>query len=190
MIGTLTSIMGPMYAGKTSELMKRILWLNHQNLPLMVIKPAIDNRYSKNKEIVTHTGHKFECYYLHLGSIDENNIFNDNTVLQEAENMNTIFIDEIQFFDPEIQDYIKKWILSGIHVVVSGLDQDSSGMPFALSANMLAMSDEVVKLRSYCNTCGQPAAKTQKLYDTGNRVDVGSNGMYEARCLEHWTPKK
>jgi len=190
MIGTLTSIMGPMYAGKTSELLKRILWLHHQKLPIMVIKPAIDDRYSDQQEIITHTGHKFKCHYLHLDTNNQKYIFNDNVVLYESENKHTIFVDEIQFFDPEVMDYIKKWLLSGINVVVSGLDQDSAGMPFAISANLLAMSDEVFKIRSYCNTCGQPATKTQKLYDTGNRVDVGSNGMYEARCLEHWKPKK
>jgi thymidine kinase len=190
MIGTLTSIMGPMYAGKTTEIIKKILWVNHQNLPLMVIKPSIDNRYSKEKEIVTHTGHKFKCHYLNLGSLDEKVSFSDNLVLQDAENMNTIFLDEIQFFDPEILNIINKWIMSGINVVVSGLDQDSSGNPFYISAHLLAISDEIIKLTSNCDVCGQPATKTQKLIDTGNTVDVGSNGMYEARCLKHWTPKK
>ena len=188
--GTLTSVMGPMYAGKTSELMKRILWLNHLALSVMVIKPAIDDRYSKNREIVTHTGHKFECHYLFLDKIDQDKIANDNLVLQDASKMHSVFVDEIQFFDSEIISIIEEWLTSGVDVVVSGLDQDSTGAPFLTSAQLLAMSDEVVKLKSYCNTCGQPATKTQKLFDTGKQIDVGSSGMYEARCLKHWQPRK
>jgi len=189
MIGSLTTIMGPMYAGKTSELMKRILWANHQNLSVMVVKPALDNRYTTSQEIVTHTGHKFQCHYLHL-TLNEDDCIMDNVVIQDAESMNTVFVDEVQFFDSDIIDIIGRWIRLGVNIVAAGLDQDSAGQPFDISGRLLAMSDDTIKLKSYCNSCGQPATKTQKMFDTGNRLDVGSHGMYEARCLEHWHPKK
>lgn len=178
------AVFGPMYAGKSSELMKRILWLAHQNLEILVIKPKLDNRYSAN-EIVTHTGHKYPCEYVTtLLSYIENN-------KTELKKCHSVFIDEIQFF--ELEDVKKSMAILRdlkINVVAAGLDQDSSGDPFDSSAYILAISDSVSKIQSYCNVCGQPATKTYKLQNSGNRVDVASYGIYEPRCLEHWEPKK
>lgn len=173
-----------MYAGKSSELMKRILWLSHQNLPIIVIKPEIDNRYSTN-EIVTHTGHKYPCSYVK----NLTDFMNKNPLL--LRDCHTVFIDEIQFFDiNDIKTFIKTIRPFKTHITVSGLDQDSSGEPFESSAYMLAISDHIIKLKSYCNVCGQPATKTYKIQNSGNRVDIASHGIYEARCLQHWEPRK
>jgi len=178
------SIFGPMYAGKSSELMKRILWLSHQKLPILVIKPNIDNRYSTN-EIVTHTGHKYPCEYLKKLC----DVFDKQHIM--FYNLHTVFIDEIQFFDiQDVKDFITTLKIFKINLIVSGLDQDSSGEPFDSSAYILAISDNVIKLQSYCNVCGQAATKTYKIQNSGNRVDVASHGVYEARCLEHWEPRK
>ena len=61
MRGTLETIVGAMFAGKTSELLKRILWAKHQNKKIIVLKPSIDNRYS-SKKIITHNDLSHECY--------------------------------------------------------------------------------------------------------------------------------
>ena len=61
MRGTLETIVGAMFAGKTSELLKRILWAKHQNKKTLVIKPSIDNRYSE-KLIITHNNLSHDCY--------------------------------------------------------------------------------------------------------------------------------
>ena len=61
MRGTLETIVGAMFAGKTSELLKRILWAKHQNKKIIVIKPVIDNRYSETK-IITHNDLSHECF--------------------------------------------------------------------------------------------------------------------------------
>lgn len=180
--GKVETIMGPMYAGKTSELLKRILWLNYQNLDILVVKPKIDNRYADDK-VVTHTNQSFSCISV------ENlcDIFIDVDTLQK----HTIFIDEIQFFRLNDVKYSFEAILrEGINIVAAGLDQDSSGVPFESSAYALALSDSVTKIHSFCSVCGQTASKTYKINNTGNRVDVASHGVYEARCLEHWTPVK
>ena len=52
--GTLETIVGAMFAGKTSELLKRILWAEHQNNKILVLKPKIDDRYAA-KEIIIKT---------------------------------------------------------------------------------------------------------------------------------------
>ena len=179
--GKIESIFGPMYAGKTSELLKRILWLKHQNLDILVIKPKIDNRYSDD-EIVTHTGHRFPCVYT-------NKLMDLLEIVPKIMLNHTIFIDEVQFFElADLKEFVKKLQNNGVNIVAAGLDQDSSGIPFDSSAYMLALSDEVTKIKSFCSVCGQPATKTYKISNSGNRVEVASVGVYEPRCLEHWTP--
>lgn len=187
--GKIESVFGPMYAGKTSELLKRILWLKHQNLDILVIKPKIDNRYSDD-EIVTHTGHRFPCIYTNnlMDLLEVNPLLNRQlpTVLLQ----HTVFIDEVQFFElNDLKLFVNKLQSNGVNIVAAGLDQDSSGMPFDSSAYILALSDDVTKIKSYCSVCGQPATKTFKIVNSGNRVEVASVGVYQPRCLEHWTPK-
>jgi thymidine kinase len=186
--GKIESIFGPMYAGKTSELLKRILWLKHQNLEILVIKPKIDNRYSDD-EIVTHTGHRFPCVYTNklMDLLEVNPILNRQ--MPKIMLNHTIFIDEVQFFEIEdLKEFVKILQNNGNCIVSAGLDQDSSGVPFDSSAYMLAISDEVTKIKSFCSVCGQPATKTYKISNSGNRVEVASVGVYEPRCLEHWKP--
>ena len=92
MRGNLETIVGAMFAGKTSELLKRILWAKHQNKKIVVIKPNIDNRYSKEK-IITHNDLSHECYPM----------INWKTALKkfkfEKKLVDVVFLDEIQFMD-------------------------------------------------------------------------------------------
>ena len=90
MRGNLETIVGAMFAGKTSELLKRILWAKHQNKKIIVIKPSLDNRYS-NEKIITHNDLSHECYAM-----------NDwPTTLKkfnfEKSEVDMVFLDEIQF---------------------------------------------------------------------------------------------
>lgn len=183
MPGLIESITGPMYAGKTSELLKRILWLNHSNLRIEVIKPIIDDRYIVDS-ISTHTGQQYSCH-------NADNLYDTLISIPALMSVHTIFIDEIQFFSiDDIKKSFEMLLSTNINVVVAGLDQDSSGIPFESTAYVLALSDEIYKIKSFCNICGQPASKTYKLKNTGSRVDVGSHNVYDARCILHWEPRK
>ena len=92
MRGNLETIVGAMFAGKTSELLKRILWAKHQNKKIIVIKPSIDNRYSNNK-IITHNDLSHECYAMKdWATTLKKFIFEKNDV-------DILFLDEIQFMD-------------------------------------------------------------------------------------------
>ena len=94
MRGYLETIVGAMFAGKTSELLKRILWAEHQKKKILVIKPIIDNRYSE-KLITTHNNLSHECYSM----VDWENTNNDFTFSKK--NFDIIFLDEIQFMKPD-----------------------------------------------------------------------------------------
>ena len=183
MTGKLKTIVGPMYAGKTSSILQEILWITHCNSNVLVIKPDIDNRYS-NDHIETHNRLSFPCYAMS----DWQDVLDKYTLMPY--NYNTVFIDEIQFMDTESTlENVKTMLLNGVNVVAAGLNQDSRGTPFETTAKLLALSDEIKLIQAICTVCGKDATKTQRLEDTENRVEVGSVGMYEPRCLDHWKPK-
>ena len=90
MRGQLDVYVGPMYAGKTSKLLQRVLWLSHQRKKVLVIKPSKDDRYSES-EIVTHNQLSHPCM-----SVKSTTEFDqDHNVIPE--HFDTICLDEAQF---------------------------------------------------------------------------------------------
>ena len=123
MRGTLETIVGAMFAGKTSELLKRILWAKHQNKKILVIKPIVDNRYSE-KLIITHNNLSHECYAM------KNWKETNRKIILKKENFDVIFLDEIQFMEPsQTIENVELMLNAEINVVCAGLDQDSRGKP-------------------------------------------------------------
>ena len=183
MRGTLETIVGAMFAGKTSELLKRILWAKHQNKKIIVIKPNIDNRYSQEK-IITHNDLSHECFAMKSWQ----NV-NENFIL-DRKNTDVIFLDEIQFMDTiETIENIENILHKGIDVVCAGLDQDSRGKPWETSSMVLGLSDKIIKIYGFCNVCGMEATKTFRKTEGGGRKQVGAANIYEPRCLKHWEPR-
>ena len=183
MRGNLETIVGAMFAGKTSELLKRILWAKHQNKKIIVIKPSLDDRYS-NEKIITHNDLSHECYAMNDWS----------TTLKkfnfEKSEVDMVFLDEIQFMDTTHTLNNVEIILSkGIDVVCAGLDQDSRGKPWETSSMLLGLSDKIVKIYGFCNVCGLEATKTYRKTEGGERTQVGAANIYEPRCLKHWEPR-
>jgi thymidine kinase len=81
------------------------------------------------------------------------------------------------------------WLRDGVHVIACGLDQDSRGIPFETTSMLMGLADCVEKIRANCTICGRDATKTYRVKAQGDRIQVGSIGMYEPRCIEHWEPK-
>ena len=183
MRGNLETIVGAMFAGKTSELLKRILWAKHQNKQIIVIKPSLDDRYS-NEKIITHNDLSHECYAM---SDWPTTLKKFNFEKSEVE---MVFLDEIQFMDTKHTLNNVEIILSkGIDVVCAGLDQDSRGKPWETSSMLLGLSDRIVKIYGFCNVCGLEATKTYRKTEGGGRTQVGAANIYEPRCLKHWEPR-
>ena len=183
MRGNLETIVGAMFAGKTSELLKRILWAKHQNKKIAVIKPSIDNRYS-NEKIITHNELSHECYAMINWDIALKDFVFDKKFID------VVFLDEIQFMDTEKTLKNVEIILNnGIDVVCAGLDQDSRGKPWETSSMLLGLSDKIIKIYGFCNVCGMEATKTFRKTEGGERTQVGAANIYEPRCLKHWHPR-
>ena len=181
--GTLETIVGAMFAGKTSELLKRILWAEHQGKKILVIKPIIDNRYSE-KFIQTHNDLSHQCFPMqNWEEVNDNYEINKN-------NFDVIFLDEVQFMQPEQTiNNVENYLNLGLDIVCAGLDQDSRGKPRETSSFLLGLSDKITKIYGFCNVCGLEATKTYRKVQGGDRTQVGSSNIYEPRCLKHWEPR-
>ena len=180
MRGKLETIVGAMFAGKTSELLKRILWAKHQSKKIIVIKPIIDNRYDQEK-IITHNDLSHDCFSMkNWKHVHDNFKFNRDVV-------DVLFLDEIQFMSTdETLESVETILNNGIDVVCSGLDQDSRGRPWETSSMLLGLSDKIIKIYGFCNVCGMEATKTFRKTEGGGRTQVGAADIYEPRCLKHW----
>ena len=183
MRGNLETIVGAMFAGKTSELLKRILWAKHQNKKIIVIKPSIDNRYS-NQKIITHNDLSHDCYPM----LDWKEALRDFDFVKNK--VDVVFLDEIQFMETnDTLKNVENILNNGIDVVCAGLDQDSRGKPWETSSLLLGLSDKIIKIYGFCNVCGMEATKTFRKTEGGGRTVVGAANIYEPRCLKHWQPR-
>ena len=181
--GSLEVFAGPMYAGKTTLLLQRVLWLDHQQKKILVIKPSKDNRYNEDT-IVTHNQLSYPCI-----SFSEFSEIEDNYNIMPY-NYNTVCLDEVQFMDcKDTLSSVEMWLRNGVNVIAAGLDQDSRGIPFETTSQLLGLADKSEKIKAICTVCGKEATKTYRVKASGDRIQVGSMGMYEPRCLEHWEPK-
>lgn len=179
--GWIEIICGPMFAGKSEELLRRINRLIYAKKNFLVFKPDIDNRYSET-EVVSHSKRSYKAHSIKNGVDILKYISKDTEV---------ICIDEVQFFDETIIDVIETLANRGIRVITAGLDTDFKGDPFPITSSLLSRAEEVTKLTAICSICGKAASKTQRLINgeiassDGPIVLVGAKESYEARCRNH-----
>jgi thymidine kinase len=185
--GSLTVICGPMFASKTTSVLRQVLWARGgQGRDVLVMKPAFDNRYAEG-EIVSHDGLTVPAHS--ITSLPERAW--DFEPTQTKFGGGLIVLDEVQFFcEPYVSGDVEAWVRArlceGHDVVAAGLDMDWQGQPFAVTASLLAMADDVVKGSAHCSVCGRTARKTYKKVADGDSVELGSGDKYEARCNQHW----
>ena len=177
-LGRIEVITGPMFAGKTEELIRRVRRAEFAKENIVVFKPLIDDRYAQN-EVVSHNNSRTRSVNIRAAK----EIFE-----YIDEKTNIIAIDEVQFLDDEVVSISEQLANRGMRVIVSGLDQNFRGEPFSFMPDLLALADEVLKLTAVCVICHAPATKTQRLVNNepANFNDplivVGASDSYEARC--------
>lgn len=176
--GVIEVICGPMFSGKTEELIRRLRRAKIARKRVIVFKPQIDTRFDA-VQIVSHSEQK-------IASIPVEDTDAMRHCLQQLDGPpDLIGIDEAQFFDESLVPFIEELANSGMRVVLSGLDQDSRGKPFGPMPNILAVADIVTKQYAVCMICGAPASKTYRLEDRRQeQVFVGAGESYEARCRQ------
>jgi thymidine kinase len=188
-VGSITVVCGSMYAGKSEELIRLARRALYAKKVVQVFKPTIDDRYHQSM-VVSHQGVKHEAETAR--TVDELR----RMVRKDAQ---MILIEEVQFFDSNIVDLVVELADKGVTVVCAGLDQDFRRQPFGPMPTLLAVADEVIKLRAICMKCGATASHTYRMVDGKPAkwddpiVLIGATESYEARCrncFEIRKPKK
>jgi len=170
--GSLEVICGPMFSGKSEELIRRIKRAIIARQRVQVFKPALDDRYDASA-IASHSQRKHDA--IPVKDSEELRRHLD----PEAE---VVALDEVQFLDEALIPVIDTLARKGVRVIAAGLDQDSNGEPFGIMPILLAKAEFITKLQAICMVCGAAAGRTQRLVHTGGQVLVGAAEAYEARC--------
>jgi thymidine kinase len=186
--GFIEVVCGPMFAGKTEELIRRAKRLKYAKINYQVFKPSIDKRYSHKGEIVSH------------------NMLTEDAILIESAadilkllktDTEAIIIDEAQFLDAAVVQIADKLADDGIRVIIGGLDRDFKGEPFGPMPQLLAIAEFVTKLTAICVKTGLPATRTQRILNGKPAsfhdplIMVGASESYEPRSRHaHIVPHK
>lgn len=177
-IGWIEVVCGPMFSGKSEELIRRLRRAEIARQRVQIFKPGIDQRYSED-HIVSHSEVKIQSECV-----------KDWAELEKKLDWRTevVGIDEAQFLGDGIVDLVVRLADMGKRVVIAGLDTDYLGRPFHPMPELLAVADDITKYLAICMQCGNPAKHTQRLIASEDLVVVGAAGMYEARCRRCFEP--
>jgi thymidine kinase len=177
-LGWIEVICGSMFSGKSEELIRRLRRAMIARQRVQIFKPAIDQRYTES-EIVSHSE-------MRLPSIV---VSSSAQLLGKLENRTEVVgVDEAQFFDAGLVPVCERMADQGKRVIVAGLDKDYRGEPFEPMPSLMAIAEDVTKTLAICMRCGSPANNTQRLVENSERVVVGAQGLYEARCRRCFEP--
>jgi len=176
--GRIEVICGSMFSGKSEELIRRLRRAVIARQRVQIFKPIIDDRYSPD-EIVSHSAQRIPAV----------NVANVTDITKSLDDRTEVIgIDEVQFFDNTIVDLCDKLANMGRRVIAAGLDQDYRGKPFEPMPQLMAVAEYVTKTLAVCSRCGAPANRSQRIVHSNDRVLVGADGTYEARCRRCFEP--
>jgi thymidine kinase len=180
--GRIEVLAGGMFSGKTEELLRRVKRLDYSKASFLLFKPSVDTRDSADS-VVSRQGARILARPV-----------NSAAEVLEAwlrAPARVVAIDEAQFFDrrerPSLVRVAQQLAGRGARVIVAGLDMNAAGEPFGLMPELMAVADEVTKLKACCAVCGEDAGMSFRRSDPELAgVDIGGEDKYEARCLAHW----
>lgn len=178
-MGQIEVICGPMFSGKTEELIRRLKREVIARRKVQVFKPRLDTRYDP-EAVVSHSQQRLVSTVVSTA----------REVLDKlAQDVEVVGIDEVQFLGPEILPVVKDLAGRGLRVIVAGLDQDFRGLPFAPMPELLAEAEYITKELAICVVCGQPAGRSQRVVADASTVHVGAHDAYEPRCRKDFSPE-
>src|SRR6204780_2573422 len=182
-IGWIEIVCGPMFSGKSEELIRRLRRARIARKRVQVFKPAIDDRYSSD-EIVSHGDQRMKS----------DPVNGAPEILQKLDwRTQVVGIDESNFFGPDLVDIASQLADSGKQVIIAGLDTDYLGRPFSPMPELLCLAESITKTLAICMRCGNPAKHTQRLGETDDLTVLGAAGTCGApsrRCFEPVAPKQ
>src|SRR5438067_5000826 len=170
--GWIEVICGPMFSGKSEELIRRLRRATIARKRVQVFKPTIDTRYSPD-EIVSHGDLRMKSEVVESGK----------DILPRIDwRTEVVGVDEANFMGADLIEIAGTLADSGKQVIVAGLDTDYMGRPFTPIPDLLALAESITKTLAICVRCGNPAKHTQRLVNLSELLVLGASGMSEARC--------
>ena len=177
-VGWIEVICGPMFSGKSEELIRRLRRALIARKRVQVFKPSLDNRYSA-EEIVSHADSRMQSEV--VSGADQ--------ILSRLDwRTQVVGIDEANFMGQTLVQVASQLADSGKQVLIAGLDTDYMGRPFPPIPDLLCLAESITKTLAICLRCGNPAKHTQRLVESDDLIVVGAMGMYEARCRRCFEP--
>ena len=191
-LGGIEVICGPMFSGKTEELIRRLSLAKVARQKVQIFKPMMDDRLDIEK-----------LFSRHIPNMEVTSIKEPLCILDHInDSTRVIGICEVQFFDKSILGVTTKLAKRGVRVVCSGLDQNFLGEPYDSVGQLIALADEVDKAQGVCSICGSPASKTFCTSNGDEQIVVGDKNflnssqayemlgediqLFEARCNAHF----
>jgi len=176
--GWMEVICGPMFSGKSEELIRRLRRARIARKRVQVFKPALDDRYSQD-EIVSHSDSRMKSEIVKSAA----------EILPGLDwRTQVVGIDEANFLGSGLVEVATQLADSGKQVLIAGLDTDYMGRPFAPLPDLLCLAESITKTLAICMRCGSPAKHTQRLVEAEDLIVVGAAGLYEARCRRCFEP--
>ena len=169
--GWIEVICGPMFSGKTEELIRRLVRAEIAKQRVAIFKPSIDNRFSENF-IVSHNQRKIKSIQVQ----------NTNMILDYSDKADVFGIDEAQFFDQSIVKVCRSLANKGRRVVIAGLEKDYLAHSFGHMPELLVDAEYITKVNAICMNCGDPANFSHRISSEKKQVVVGETDKYEALC--------
>jgi thymidine kinase len=182
-LAELRVFVGPMFSGKTDQLIDSFLEAEGEGVESIAFKPAIDDRHPADV-VRSHSGREIPA--VAVSDVDE---------LLRSE-PTCVLIDEAQFFDVSLGAVVEQLRSRGCRVIVAGLDLDFARRPFEVTEALARAATSVKTLRSACQRCGLPAPFTQRLAAgkpvplDADRFVVGDQECYEPRCARCWLEER
>ncbi|GAA5202638.1 thymidine kinase [Microbacterium jejuense] len=178
-------VTGPMFAGKSEELMRRVRRARIAGLSVELVSHALDDRRGTG-QVSSHSGL----------SVPSRSVADAGALVAatRGRDLDIVAIDEAQFFGPALVAAVDELVADGVTVVVAGLCVTFDGQPFEPLPALMATAEDVIKLTAVCAVCGADAVFHQRLAP-GEVADarvptaeqVGGIESYQARCRRHFT---
>lgn len=169
--GWIEVICGSMFSGKTEELIRRLNRAKIAKQKIEIYKPAVDTRYHETS-VVSHND----------ASIRSTPVQFADDILLLAGDSDVVGIDEAQFFDMELIAVARTLANKGKRVILAGLDMDFKGEPFGPMPGLMGIAEFVTKVHAICMKCGGVASYSYRLSESDQKVLLGEQDAYEARC--------
>ncbi|CAA2950916.1 thymidine kinase [Olea europaea subsp. europaea] len=178
--GEVHVIVGPMFAGKTTALLRRVKSELNLDRNVVIIKSSKDTRYAVDS-VVTHDGTKFPCW-----ALPDLSSFRQKFGANAYDRLDVIGIDEAQFFDDLYEFCCEAADLDGKILVVAGLDGDYMRRTFGSVLDIIPLADTVTKLTARCELCGKRAFFTLRKTDETRTELIGGADVYMPVCRQHY----